>query len=121
MRRRIIIAVTAISMAGAASANHFTTFPKGTAPSQAAALSERAPAAVQQDDAPPSLSAVARLDEPHPETGPGPRVEPRVGPHPGAGAKPASSPVHRGAALEARRSPVPLQVKPRRPEHPPTA
>ena len=98
MKHGVLIAVAAISMAGAASANLFTTS------SQGAASSQGAPLKVPAGEA-PQLASGGRL------------VEPRTVPT----AKPAPAAVQRKASLEVRQAPVPLQVKPRPPVNLPAA
>lgn len=98
MKHGVIIAMAAISMAGAASASLFTTSSLGAASSQGAELK------VPPGEAPPLVSR-ARL------------VEPRTVPT----AKPALAPIQQKASLEVRQAPVPLQVKPRPPVNLPAA
>lgn len=91
MKRGIMIAAAAISMAGAASANHLFTASSVEAPSsQGAALQVPAVKAAQR-------AAGARLAEL--------RTEPA--------ARRATAPVERKASFDARQAPVPLQVRPR--------
>jgi hypothetical protein len=91
MNRSIIIAAAAITMAGAASANHlFTTSSPGAPSFQGAALQLPAGKA-------PQLGPRARAAEP--------RTDPA--------AKLPAAPVERRASLDARQAPVPLQVKTR--------
>ena len=90
MKHGVIVAIAAMSIAGAASASLLTTA------SQGAASSQRAVPKVSAGEA-PQLASRARLAEPRTETA----------------AKPAPAPVERRASLEARQAPVPLQVKPR--------
>lgn len=91
MKRSILIAAMAISMAGAASANHLiATFSPGAKSSRDAELQSSAGKAAP-------LALGARPVEP--------RAEPAV--------KLTAVPVERRAALEGRLAPVPLQVKAR--------
>ena len=92
MKHGVILAVAAISMAGAASATLVTTASHGAASSQSAPLKVPAGEA-------PQFASGAQLAEP--------RIEPT--------AKSAPSAILRKASLEVRQAPVPLQVKP----HPP--
>jgi hypothetical protein len=104
MKRGIIIAVAAISMAGAASASIFTKLPEGAT---AARGSASAPVGVS-DAAPPAVKPSlfqARLAEPS--------AEPT--------AKPAPAAVERRSPVVARQKPVPLQVASRPPVPLPSA
>lgn len=96
MKRGIIIAAAAISMAGAASAHLYTASSHGAVSSQGAAT--KAPAS----EAAP-LASTARPAEP------------------GSEPKPALSSAQRKASVEVRQAPVPMQVKPRPPVHLPAA
>jgi hypothetical protein len=98
MKRSIIIAIAAISMAGAAGTNLLAT------PSQDAASFQGAAPKVPAGEAPP-LASRARL------------AEPRTVPT----AQPAPAPVQRKASLEVRQAPVPLQTKPHPPVNLPAA
>jgi hypothetical protein len=99
MKHGVLIAVAAISMAGAASANLFTTSSHGAASSPPPAVL-KAPAGEA-----PQLASGARLAAP--------RTEPA--------AKSTPAPVERKASLEFRQAPVPLQVKSRPPIYLPAA
>jgi hypothetical protein len=98
MKRSIIVAVAAISMAGAAGANLLAS------PSQDAASFQGAAPKVPAGEAPP-LASRARL------------AEPRTVPT----AQPAPASVQRNASLEVRQAPVPLQTKPHPPVNLPAA
>ena len=98
MKHGVIVAVAAISMAGAASASLLTTSSQDTASSQ------RTVPKVPAGEA-PQLASRARPAEPRTEIA----------------ANPAPAPVERKAALEVRQAPVPMQVKPRPALYLPTA